>query len=279
MPVLNARLLPVVMLLTGVGLATGNASAAETDADGALYEPSADPLADVQRAIAAAGAAERRALVVLGANWCIDSRALAARLHQPPLADVIEEHYELVLVDVGYLETDRAVAQELGVAHYYAMPTVLSVDPSSGQLVDVDEHHMWGNAYSVSMSESVEYFEKWALSDSAPDPASDSAQLEQLYARIDRFEGQLADRVDAGYAVVGPMLAAYYAGNAPPEFRASWSELRDFRMSIPGAIRELREEARRRAAAGEESIQLPFPEYPRLSWETGVTPSEGATRD
>ena len=87
-------------------------------------------------------------------------------------------------------------------------------------------------------------------------------------AAIDEFERQLADRVDAGYAVVGPMLEAYKAGNPPENFEASWNELRDFRMAIPDDLRALRDEAERRVSAGDEAIQLEFPDYPLLSWES-----------
>ena len=127
---------------------------------------------------------------------------------------------------------------------------------------------MWSNAYNVDMSSSVRYFEKWAMSDPVADPAADSTQLRQLYAQNDQFEQQLAERVAAGYAVVGPMLAAYKAGNTPEEFDASWNELRDFRMAIPDGLRELRDEAQRRVSKGEQDIQLKFPEYPLLSWES-----------
>ena len=122
------------------------------------------------------------------------------------------------------------------------------------------------------MPSSVQYFEKWAANDSVvesvADPVADSVQLRQLYAEIDQFEQQQAERVAAGYAVVGPMLEAYEAGNAPEDFDASWDELRDFRMAIPDDVRELRDEAQRRVAEGEEDIQLVFPEYPLLSWES-----------
>ncbi len=268
MPVLSFRLHYTLVLLIGLGLAYANTSVAETDPDGALFQPSDDPLADVQRAIATAGLTQRRALVVLGANWCHDSRALAARLHQSPLAEVIQQHYELVMVDVGFYEQGRAVVQQFGVPHFYATPTVLIIEPGSGRLVDDEERHRWGNAYRVSMSESVEYFEKFADNRLGPDPAADSPQLERLYAEIDQFEQRMADRVAVGYAVVGPMLAAYKAGNAPEEFDASWDELSVFRNAIPGAVRELRDEAQRRVAEGEQDIQLRFPEYPPLSWES-----------
>ena len=106
------------------------------------------------------------------------------------------------------------------------------------------------------------------MKDSVADFVVDSIQLRQLYAEIDQFEQQLAERVAAGYAVVGPMLEAHEAGNAPEELDASWDELRDFRVSIPKDIRELRDEAQRRVSEGDRDIQLLFPEYPLLSWES-----------
>ena len=260
MPSLYFRLLFMVVLAMCLG--------AETDSDGRMYEPSVDPLADVQQALGRAGDGDRLALVVLGANWCHDSRALAARLHRPPLAELIQQHYELVFVDVGFYDKGRDVLQQFGVAHFYATPTVLIIDPSNQALVNDEDRHIWSNAYNIDMSSSVRYFEKWATTDSVADPVANSTQLRQLYMEIDQFERQLADRVAAGYAVVGPMLEAHEAGNAPDEFDASWTELRDFRMAIPDDIRELRDEAQRRVSEGEEGIQLVFPKYPLLSWES-----------
>lgn len=245
------------------GLAIGCASAVATDADGRLYQPSEDALADVQQALSRAEKSDRRLLVVTGANWCHDSRALASRLHTSPLAESIQENYELVFVDVGFYETGREVLQEFGVPHFYATPTVLIVDPASRQSVNDEDRHIWGNAYNIDMSTSVQYFEKWATSD----PVAESAELGELYAEIDQFELQLAERVAVGYAVVGPLLEARVAGDAPEEFDASWDELRDFRMAIPADIRELREEAQQRVSEGEDDIRLAFPEYPLLSWE------------
>jgi len=268
MPSLYSRLFLIVTLLIYLSLVVGCASTAETGPDGRLFQPSEDSLAEVQQALTRAAESDRLVLVVLGANWCHDSRALASRLYTPPLADVIQQHYELVFVDVGFLDTGREVLQQYGVAHFYATPTVLIIDPSTRALVNDEDRHMWSNAYNINMSSSVRYFEKWATNDSVADPAMDSAELRQLYAQIDQFEQQLAERVAAGYAVVGPMLAAYKAGNTPEDFDASWNELRDFRMAIPGDIRELRNEAKRSVFEGDQEFQLLFPEYPLLSWET-----------
>ena len=267
MPRLYSRLLFIAALVMCLGPVAGCASAVETDPDGKLFQPSADPLADVQQALGDAEKSDRLALVVLGANWCHDSRALASRLHSSPLTELIQQHYELVFVDVGFLDKGRDVVQQFDVPHFYATPSVLIIDPSSGALVNDEDRHIWANAYNVDMPSSVQYFQKWVTSESVTEPVADSKELQQLYAEIDRFEQQLAERVAAGYAVVGPMLEAYKAGNAPEEFDASWNELRDFRMAIPDGIRELREEAQRRVSAGEDDVQLVFPEYALMSWE------------
>ena len=177
MPRLYSRLLNIVTLVICSGLMAACAGAAETDPDGRLFQPSTDSLADVRQALVRAEDGDRLALVVLGANWCHDSRALAARLHSSPLAELIQKHYELVFVDVGFLDKGRDVVQQFGVPQFYATPTVLIIDPSSGSLVDDEERHIWANAYSIDMPDSVQYFEKWATSDAVADPVADSPQL------------------------------------------------------------------------------------------------------
>ncbi len=268
MPSPTSRLLSAVTLALCLGLLTQGARAAETDPDGRLFEASDDAVADVEQAMARARDNDRFGLVILGANWCHDSRALAARLNKSPLAEVVEENYELVFVDVGFYTAGRDVVQHYGVPQFYATPTVLIIDPATDQIVDNEERHLWSNAYQVDMESSVEYFEKWAADDTPRETAPDSAELEQLFAEIDQFEQQLAERVAAGYAIVGPMLKADVVDGNPPEGIAErWRELATFRTSVPNAIAELRAEAKRRVEAGEDDIQLDFPAYPPLSWE------------
>jgi len=269
MPNLYFHLRSIVMLTLCCGLFTGHAMAAETHPDGRQFPASANALADVQQALDRADGDDRLVLVVLGGNWCHDSRALASRLGEAPLAELIEQHYELIFVDVGFLDKGRDVVQAFDVAHYYATPTVLIIDAASGRLINDEDRHQWSNAYNIDMPTSVEYFAKWLEDDAAGDPVQESTELEQLIAEIDAFEQTLAERVANGYAVVGPMLEAYKAGDGSEEFDARWNELRRFRGAIPGDMQELKDDARRRVAAGEQDIELRFPEYPLLSWETG----------
>tara|TARA_R110002049_G_scaffold65710_2_gene172264 strand:- start:14188 stop:14997 length:810 start_codon:yes stop_codon:yes gene_type:complete len=254
-------------LLLWLGFVASPVTADDTNREGRLYPASVNPVADVEQALGRAEDNDRLLLVVAGANWCHDSRALASRLYESPLSDLVQDKYELVFVNVGFYEQGRDVMQRFGVPHYYATPTVLIVDPASEQVINDEDRHQWGNAYNIDMPASVEYFEKWLNHDAAAEPGVESAQLRSLNLKIDEFEQQLADRLVAGYAVVGPLLEATEAGNRSEEFKASWNELRKFRSAIPTAVHELRVEARQRVAAGEENIELAFPDHALLSWE------------
>jgi hypothetical protein len=231
-----------------------------------LYPPSENAMAEVDAALARAGAAGRLALIVLGADWCHDSRALAERLQAEALAGLIAQHYETVLVDVGYLERGQDIVQPFGVPVYYATPTVLIVEPATGRLVNAGDRHQWGAAASIGMSDTVGYFTRMATA--RPDPQEPGGKaLARLYAEIVAYERGLAARVAAGYAVVGPMLRAYKEGRAPDEFDDAWNELSEFRNAIPGVIEDLRREARRRVAEGETDIPLSYPEFAPFSWD------------
>lgn len=238
----------------------------QADEPATWYPPSENAMAEVDAALAQAGASGRRVLLVLGADWCHDSRALAERLQADPLAALIEQGYETVLVDVGFLQRGQDIVRRFGVETYYATPTVLIVEPSTGRLVNAGDRHQWGGAAAISAADTVEYFTRMASLQ--PEPVvSGQGALARLYAEISAYERGLARRVDEGYAVVGPMLRAYKEGQAPERFEDYWDELSAFRNAIPGVIEELRQQARRRVADGEGGASLEYPEFAPFSWD------------
>ncbi len=232
---------------------------------GDFYPSSDDPMADVESTLTRAADSDRLALIVLGADWCHDSRAMASRLDQSPLAEVIEQHYVTVLVDIGYYETGFDVAGRFDVPIYYATPTVLIVDPETGRLVNADDRHRWGAADSIGMTESVEYFREMGEREVPADPpGSLTTYLEEVAA----FEQTQAERVARGYEVVGPLLRVLdETGDRPAEFDERWRELAGFRNAIPRDLDQLRTEIQARVAAGERDFEIELPDYPPLSWE------------
>jgi hypothetical protein len=226
-------------------------------------------MADLAAALDAARDSNRLLLVVMGANWCHDSRALASRLFQEPLTTVIEEHYEILFVDVGYLEKGKEVITSLGIPIYYATPTVLIVDPVSSGVVNSLNRHQWAEAATVSMEDSVDYFRQFASTDltALQNEAETDAALQVLFQQIDAFEQIQADRLYQAYAILGPMLHAYKAGDKEAFSEDTWDEVRDYRYQVAADVETLRVEAQKRVAAGETDIQLNYPVYPAFSWD------------
>jgi hypothetical protein len=146
--------------------ATTPDSAAPARPDAKSYAVSADAMADVDAALARASANGKRVLVVLGANWCHDSTALAGWLQTPRFAALVAERYELVFVNVGMPQTgdghNLAVPRRFGLAEMKGTPALL-VLTAEGKAVNLETAASWRNA--GSRSEEAIYVELAALAD------------------------------------------------------------------------------------------------------------------
>lgn len=236
---------------------------------GALFVPSDDVSGEVSSVLARALDADKLALIVLGANWCHDSRALAARLNEEPLQTLVDRGFVSALIDVGYYERGQSVMQRFGEQIYYATPTVLVVDPRTETIVGHPDRHQWGAAASISMADSLNYFReisearKTAL---AGVPEHDEASRAGLDA-LSQFESIQAVRIARGYEVVGPLLAVLdQSGEKPEAFDQLWRELAALRNGISEDIFAHRQSLLR-GESPRYSLSALAEKYPRLSWE------------
>jgi thiol-disulfide isomerase/thioredoxin len=113
------------------------------------FDDKTDANAAVDAALARAHAASRRVIVILGANWCHDSRALAGWFSTPRFIAMLTPRYELVYVDVGYKDRNLDIARRFGVQKVKGTPTVLVVD-GTGKLLNKKDAPGWRNAASRS---------------------------------------------------------------------------------------------------------------------------------
>ncbi|NRA29266.1 MAG: hypothetical protein HRU11_03310 [Parvularculaceae bacterium] len=238
-----------------VALAPATALAEEAE-DYAPYVRFDDPLREMQATIKRAKKYDKLALVVLGANWCHDSKALAKRLEADALRSVLGEHYETLVMGVGYYEQGFDVAQRLGVEVYTHTPTVLIYEPKSETLVNLDDHHIWRDAALLSDEETLIYFQekadaaKWSV-------ALTLADDEQIKA----FERQQAERLRKAYSILGPKLEA-----RSDDLDELWGPVRDLRYSLADDLKRLREEQREAKAKG-EPFDPEWPAYEPFPWE------------
>jgi len=77
------------------------------------YDEQADAAGDVQRAISAAQSNHKQVLLVFGANWCADCRALDKAMHGSS-RHLIDSHFEVVKIDVRDFDKNLYLARRYG---------------------------------------------------------------------------------------------------------------------------------------------------------------------
>ena len=95
------------------------------------YDESADPQRDLQAALVNARKTGKRVLVVFGANWCPDCRALDHEFHAGKTATLVAERYEVVKVDVGRFDRNLDFAKLYGEPIRKGIPSVVVVTPTN----------------------------------------------------------------------------------------------------------------------------------------------------
>jgi len=95
------------------------------------YDPSADAKADIHAALAQAAPAKRPVLLIFGANWCEDCRALDKALHTGRNAELMAKEFRVVKVDVGNFDHNLDVADAYGNPIKKGIPAAVIVSPDN----------------------------------------------------------------------------------------------------------------------------------------------------
>lgn len=115
----------IPMFLTGL-LLSGAVLAADLP-----YDEKADAPAAVQHALAEAKAAHVPVLVIFGANWCEDCRALDKSLHTGKNAELMSKKFKVVKVDVGHFDHNTELAKVYGNPIKKGIPAAVLLSPDS----------------------------------------------------------------------------------------------------------------------------------------------------
>lgn len=121
------------------------------------FETDRNANADVDAALARASERGTKALIVMGGNWCHDSRAFAAVMDRPDTATLIAEHYELVYVNVGMKVLNQDVAERFGLDGTPGTPTVI-VASADGTILNPDDAPTWRNSASRDPDDIHQFF-------------------------------------------------------------------------------------------------------------------------
>lgn len=124
-----------------------------------------NPLDDAQSQLARkrddAKITGKKLLIIMGANWCHDSAALANLIDTPSFADMVNRHYEVLFVDVGTPQIGQGrnldIARQFGIKKVRNTPLVLIVSPEGSLLNSKKDAIGWRNAASRSDEEIYRY--------------------------------------------------------------------------------------------------------------------------
>tara|TARA_R110000868_G_scaffold331140_2_gene592122 strand:+ start:4436 stop:5287 length:852 start_codon:yes stop_codon:yes gene_type:complete len=203
----------------------------------------------VDAALDEARAADKRLLLVFGANWCHDSRGLVEHFKDPELAATLSANYVTRYVDVGWRDQNQDIIRRFGVAALYATPMVLIIDPATSTVLNRDEREAWGSAASTPVEQARAYFARWAGDVPQTGGLVETSLIYQaMMIEIDLFEEAEGTRLANSYIDVGRWRTLPEA-ERPEDFVTLSEEVDQWRRNLPRQVSGLRSEARSMVAA------------------------------
>jgi protein disulfide-isomerase len=95
------------------------------------YDESADAKAQIHAALQDAAASRRPVLLIFGANWCEDCRALDHALKTGRNAELMAKEFKVVKVDVGNFDHNLDVTAAYGNPTKKGIPAAVIVSPDN----------------------------------------------------------------------------------------------------------------------------------------------------
>jgi len=95
------------------------------------YDEAADAKAELKQALSAAKSSEMPVLVIFGANWCKDCRALDQALSTGRNAELVKREFRVVKVDVGNFDKNLDVAEAYGNPIKKGIPAAVVLSPDN----------------------------------------------------------------------------------------------------------------------------------------------------
>ena len=129
------------------------------------YDEHADAKAELAQALMAARTDHVPVLVILGANWCEDCRALDAAIKSEKTAQLMASRFKVVKVDVGNFDHNLDIAAAYGNPIKKGIPAAVVLSPDN-QVIYATRAGELADARSMSETGIYDFFVK--VSQTAP---------------------------------------------------------------------------------------------------------------
>jgi len=128
--------------------------------DESIYPAQANARQEIREAEKRAVKADKRVLVVFGADWCYDCHVLDKAFHRKDVAAVLTPSYEVVHVDVGRGEKNQDLMNEYAVPMKRGIPAIAILD-STGKLLYSQRNGEWERARALGPEDLMALLRKW----------------------------------------------------------------------------------------------------------------------
>jgi len=263
---MTLRTLMILLIFAVSPVSAGAALAQDHDERVNYFTNSKDVKGDVKATVKKAKSNNKLALIIMGANWCHDTRSLMESLDDPAMKTALEG-YEVTRVNMDQYDDALKVVKNYGKATVYETPTVMIIDPKTKKLVNSHTMHQWRDAYKMSLEEKVAYFEtmKDLANHAKKSPNVKDSVLKASLKDITAFEAKHAARIEAVYGKFIRYVEDDVEGR-PENFNDLWGELWGLRSTLTDDVARLRSEAMAQHASG-KAIAVTYPKYEKFSWE------------
>ena len=171
MILLLRRVAPLLLVLSAgqsALLADAAKPAAQATAEQTHFYPSdADAPAAFNAALTNAKAQNRLAVIVFGADWCHDSRALARVLRSDQFKTEFGARFAVTFINVGKPQTGAGtnldLVQRLGVKNLRSTPALFVISPKGKVVNSKNDAVSWRNAESRGAVGVLGWFRKLAV--------------------------------------------------------------------------------------------------------------------
>jgi thioredoxin 1 len=147
---MKRRTLPLLALAVLAGAAHANPPAQP-------YDEAADAAKALQQALDAGARSKRPVLVIFGANWCGDCRALDIAMKSPANAGLVDKEFVVLKVDVGRFNKHLDVVERTGATIKKGIPAAAVLSPQ-GKLLYATQAGELANAREMSERGVYDFF-------------------------------------------------------------------------------------------------------------------------
>ncbi|WP_239671494.1 thioredoxin family protein [Leptospira meyeri] len=98
----------------------------------------------------------RKLIVVFGADWCPDCRALDGIFREPELKALLKENFILFKVDVGRFDKNLSLNEKLGDPIQNGIPALVVIEPT-GKILTSTKGGEFSNASKMTKEQVLEY--------------------------------------------------------------------------------------------------------------------------